>query len=195
MLGNLKQQESDLSQQLTELLNKRNDLPSQISKARADLNQHKKTMLAPIGTPAGQLQQMRRQLYQQSIDTLESDFSSVPARLTLAQLELQLVRAQLSNQEKLIEALNNKLSEQRQQKTAETIAKTITLKSDIQDPIAEQLNVDNQHYAAVLVTITNRINQAVKQQEKAENLYQLQSKQLVNIKEQLSWGNVKLNVW
>ncbi|RYV00868.1 mechanosensitive ion channel protein MscS [Shewanella sp. OPT22] len=186
-LTDLKQQESDLSQQITELLDKRNELPNEILNAKSNLNQHKKTILAPIGTPTGQLQQKRRELYLQSIDTLETDFASLPVRLTLTQLELQIVRIKLTNQEKLIEALNQKLSQQRQQKTAETIAKAINVKTDINDPIAEQLNAQNQSFASSLVILTDKINQTVKQQEKAENLYQLQSKQLANIKEQLSW--------
>ena len=187
LLSDLKQRESSLTQHITELLNKRNELPDEINQARDDLIQLKKTVLAPIGTPAGQLQQKRRQLYQQSVDTLEADFSSLPSRLTLKQLELKLVRIQLSNQEKLIETINNKLGQQRQKNTAETIAKTISKNDKIQDPVAEQLNSDNQNYATSLVTITHRINQTVKQQEKSENLYQFQSRQLANIKEQLSW--------
>ena len=187
VLSDLKEKESDLSQHISELLDKRNELPSEINAARNNLTQHKKTMLAPIGTPTGQLQQLRRQLYQQSIDTLEADFTSVPARLTLTQLELELVRAQLLKQEKLIEALNHKLSEQRQKKTAETIANTFKIKSQFDDPIAVQLNASNQEYATALLDLTDKINHTVKLQEKAENLYQLQSRQLANIKEQLSW--------
>ncbi len=187
VLNDLKAKESDLSQHITELLDKRNELPSEINAARKNLNQHKKTMLAPIGTPTSQLQQLRRQLYQQSIDTLEADFASVPARLTLTQLELELIRAQLLKQEKLIEALNYKLSEQRQKKTAETIAKTLKIKTKFDDPITKQLSSENQAYAASLLEITDKINQTVKQQEKAETRYQLQAKQLANIKEQLSW--------
>ena len=187
VLNDLKEKESDLSQHITELLDKRNDLPAEINQARNNLAQHRKTMLAPIGTPTGQLQQLRRQLYQQSIDTLEADFASVPARLSLTQLELELVRSQLIRQEKLIEAINFKLSQQRQKKTAETIAETLKVKHKFDDAVAVQLNVDNQNYASALLDVTDDINQTVKQQEHAETLYQLQSKQLANIKEQLSW--------
>ncbi|MCL1078825.1 mechanosensitive ion channel protein MscS [Parashewanella spongiae] len=190
-LSSLKDLEAELSQQISELLSRHNQLPEHISHARNALAQHKKAPLAPIGTPNGQRQQNQRQLYQQTLDTLEADFSSNPNRLIIAQLRLKLVRAQLAQQEKLIEKLNNKIGAARQKNTTETIAKNLSSKGKILDPIAEELSNTNRLYAQRLQSLTLGINSSVKRQEQAENLYQVQTRQLDNIKEQISW--VKLN--
>ncbi|MBE8167600.1 MAG: mechanosensitive ion channel [Shewanella sp.] len=190
-LSSLKDLEAELSQKISELLSRHNQLPDDISQARNALIQYKKSPSLPIGTPNGRRQQSQRQLYQQSVDTLEADFSSNPNRLTVAQLRLKLVRIQLEQQEKLIEKLNIKIGVARQKNTTETIAKNLSSKGKILDPIAEELSNTNQLYAQRLQSVTIAINKSVKRQEQAENLHQVQSRQLENIREQISW--VKLN--
>lgn len=190
-LSELKESESTLGQQITDLLNRHNSLPTDVTKARQALLQHQKAQLAPIETPTGQLQQTQRLLYEQNLATLEAELASSQKRIELAQLQLQVVRQQLEQQEALIETLNKQIGLERQEKTAATIAGNISKEMDSQDPLTKQLSDTNQLYAQKLQTLTLQISNTVDLQEKAENQYQQQAKQLANIQEQITW--VKLN--
>lgn len=59
-LSELKESEAALGNQVNELLQRHNLLPSVIANARQNVLQNKKTELAPIDTPAGELQQIQR---------------------------------------------------------------------------------------------------------------------------------------
>lgn len=190
-LSELKQSETELSAEITRMLNRHKQLPNEIQLARQVYDKHLKNELAPVDTPLGRVQQAQRKLYHQNIVTLEAELTSSHGRLELNQLQLQLVRKQLSQQEQLIERLNQQISLQRQQQTTHTLAQNLLDSSNESDPLNLRLSKENKSYGEQLQLLTHKINQAVLQQEKAEQQYQQQANQLSNIQEQITW--VKMN--
>lgn len=190
-LSELKESEADIGRAITTLMQRQKNLPDLIRDARASLNTHLKTELPPAETPAGALQAAQRKLYQQNLATLETELNTSPTRIELAQLQLELVRAQLLQQEKLIEQLNSQISDQRRQTTAATLADNLIAPHHVTDPVTKQISDANQGYGDQLQQLTQSINKTLRQQEQSETQYQQQAKQLSNIQEQISW--VKLN--
>ncbi|MCH7422685.1 MULTISPECIES: mechanosensitive ion channel domain-containing protein [Shewanella] len=190
-LSELKESEAALGNQVNELLQRHNLLPSVIANARQNVLQNKKTELAPIDTPAGELQQIQRIFFEQSLATHEAELASSQKRIELTQLQLQLVRQQLSQQEAFIETINKAINKQRQQQTDATLAKNLVDTTKVIDPITRNIADTNQIYGQKLQTLTLQINNVVEQQEQAELQYQSQAKQLANIQEQITW--VKMN--
>ncbi|WP_133405523.1 mechanosensitive ion channel domain-containing protein [Parashewanella tropica] len=189
LMSRLKEQESVLSQDINELITRRNHLPKEIKQARERLNQHKKITSSRLSNN-NTFAQLQRQLYQKQIETLDSELSSIPNRLNLAQLRLQLLQLKQHNQEQLIESLNQYMILARQKQTALTIAQSIQQPNNHSNPLSLELNKQNQNLAKQLVSLITQINQVVKQQEHAESLYQKQAKQIAEIQEQLSWGRL-----
>jgi potassium efflux system protein len=190
-LSELKEIEAELNAKITTLLKEHNQLPNKITSARKTLLAHSKNKIQETGTIEQKLLTAQRQLYIQTLSTLEAELASSQKRISLNQLQMQLVRKQLSQQESLIEAINSEMAEQRQQKTDSTIAKSLIETSNETNPLTQELSRKNREYVDELKSLTQRTNQAVKQQENAENLYQQQAKQLTNIQQQISW--IKLN--
>lgn len=190
-LSELKERETSLGNQASELLQRHNLLPSIIANARQNVLQNKKTELAPIDTPAGELQQTQRIFLEQSLATHEAELASSQKRIELIQLQLQLVRQQLGQQEAFIETINREINKQRQQQTDATLAKNLVDTTKIVDPVTRNIAGTNQIYGQKLQTLTLQINNVVEQQEQAELQYQSQVKQLANIQEQITW--VKMN--
>ncbi|CAD6364826.1 Potassium efflux system KefA precursor [Shewanella putrefaciens] len=191
-LSELKESEAALGNQVNELLQRHNLLPSVIATARQNVVQNKKTELAPLDTPSGELQQTQRLFFEQSLATSEAELASSQKRIELTQLKLQLVRQQLIQQEALIETINKAINKQRQQQTDATLAKNLVdTDSKELDPVTRNIADTNQIYGQKLQTLTLQINNVVEQQEQAEIQYQSQAKQLANIQEQITW--VKMN--
>lgn len=190
-LSELKQSETALSQKINELFQRHNALPALIANARQNVSQQKRAELAPIDTLSGQLQQTQSVFLAQSLATDEAELASSQKRIELAQLQLQLVRQQLVQQETLIEDINRVLNKQRQQQTDATLANNVLDKTDSLDPVTGNLADTNHIYGQKLQTLTLQINNIVEQQEQAENQFQSQAKQLTNIQEQITW--VKMN--
>lgn len=190
-LSELKESETALGNQVSELLQRHNLLPSVIANARQNVLQNKKTELAPLDTPAGELQQTQRVFFEQSLATNEAELASSQKRIELTQLQLQLVRQQLSQQEAFIETINKAMNKQRQQQTDATLAKNLVDTAKVVDPVTRNIADTNQIYGQKLQTLTLQINNVVEQQEQAELQYQSQAKQLANIQEQITW--VKMN--
>lgn len=190
-LSELKESETALGNQVNELLQRHNLLPSVIANARQNVLQNKKTELAPIDTPTGELQQTQRIFFEQSLATHEAELASSQKRIELTQLQLQLVRQQLSQQEAFIETINKAINKQRQRQTDATLAKNLVDTAKVVDPVTRNIADTNQIYGQKLQTLTLQINNVVEQQEQAELQYQSQAKQLANIQEQITW--VKMN--
>ncbi|WP_297895633.1 mechanosensitive ion channel domain-containing protein [Shewanella sp.] len=190
-LSELKESESTLGNQVNELLQRHNLLPSVIATARQNVLQSKKSELAPLDTPTGELQQTQRIFLEQSLATNEAELASSQKRIELTQLQLQLVRQQLIQQEALIEAINKAMNKQRQQQTDATLAKNLVATDKAVDPVTRNIIDTNQIYGQKLQTLTLQINNVIEQQEQAEIQYQSQAKQLANIQEQITW--VKMN--
>ncbi len=190
-LAELKESEITLSNQISDLLQRHNLLPAVINNARQSVMQHKRSEQAPLDTPAGELQQTQRIFFEQSLATNEAELASSQKRIELTQLELQLVRQQLSQQEALIETINRAINLQRQQQTDATLAKNLIDTNKEVDPITRNIADTNQIFGQKLQTLTLQINNVVEQQEQAELQYLSQSKQLANIQEQITW--VKMN--
>lgn len=190
-LSELKESETALGNQVNELLQRHNLLPSVIANARQNVLQNKKTELAPIDTPTGELQQTQRIFFEQSLATHEAELASSQKRIELTQLQLQLVRQQLSQQEAFIETINKVINKQRQRQTDATLAKNLVDTAKVVDPVTRNIADTNQIYGQKLQTLTLQINNVVEQQEQAELQYQSQAKQLANIQEQITW--VKMN--
>lgn len=190
-LSELKEIEASLGQQITNDLLRQKQLPQLISSARESLQQHQKNLPLPKHTPTGELQQLQQQLYQQNLKTLEAEFASSANRVELSQLQLQVIRQQLLQQEQLIEKFNIKISAKRQQTTDATLANNVIDSLDIQDPLIVELNETNREYGALLQNLTQDTQKILSRQEQAEKLYQRQAKQLTNIQEQVTW--IKLN--
>lgn len=190
-LSELKESEALLSKQIATQLERQKQLPGSIREARDTALQNQRATLLPADSPAGQLQHAQRSLYQQQLLTLEAELDSSPARLEMAQMQLQLVRAQLHQQELQIEALNQAISAQQQSNTDATLASNIHAADQLTDPVAIDINRVNLELGDQLKALTSDINQTLNAQARAETQYQQQAKQLSNIQEQITW--VKVN--
>ncbi|NRD75375.1 mechanosensitive ion channel [Shewanella sp. VB17] len=190
-LSELKEVEAELNLKITSLTKEHNQLPNKIARARQNLSTHNKNHIPETNNLDSRLLTAQRQLYIQSLSTFEAELTSSQKRINLNQQQVELVRKQLFQQESLIEALNSEIAQQRQRKTDSTIAQSIIETSNEQNPLTQELSKKNRAYADELKKLTLQTNQAVKEQEKAENLYQQQAKQLANIQQQISW--IKLN--
>jgi len=190
-LSELKEIEANLNGKITDLIKQRNQLPNKINSAQQTLSKNKKHKISqpPIGDE--RVLQAQRQLYVQTLATLEAELASSQKRIDLNQKRMLLVRKQLSQQENLIENINTATAQQRQKRTDATIAKSLIETSTEKDPLTQELSSINQNYASELKTLTNQTNLMVKRQEESENQYQQQAKQLANIQQQIGW--IKLN--
>ncbi|BAJ00446.1 mechanosensitive ion channel domain-containing protein [Shewanella violacea] len=190
-LSELKEIEAQLNTKATDLIKQHNRLPSDIASARQSLTQHQKNKIDDSDTNQDMLLKAQRQLYIQTLEALEAEQASSQKRINLNQQQMLLVRYQLSQQESLIEEINKATAKQRQKKTDATIAKSLFETSAEQSPLTQQLSRLNLGYANKLKGLTKDTNLIVLTQETAENLYQVQAKQLTNIQQQV--GLIKLN--
>lgn len=190
-LSTLKEEETQLIQQQSTLLQRHNQLPTAVANARQALIQHQKAPQAPLDSPNGALQQAQRRYYEQNLATLEAEQASSQKRIELTQLQLQLVRAQLRQQELFIEKLNRAISSQRQAVTDATLANNLSAGTEAQDALSQQLQANNALLGQKLQTLTLQIDNVVDMQEVAEKRYQEQSLQVSSVQEQISW--VKTN--
>lgn len=190
-LSELKETESQLSQQQSSLLQRHNQLPGAVSSARQALMQHQKAPLSAPDTTMGLLQQTQRQYYEQNLATLEAEQTSSQKRIELVQLRLKVVRAQLAQQELFIEKLNRAISNERQAITDATLADSLAPATSADDVLTRRLKANNELLGQKLQTLTLQIDNVVDQQEAAEKRYQEQSLQISNIQEQIAW--VKTN--
>ncbi|WP_282167993.1 mechanosensitive ion channel domain-containing protein [Shewanella japonica] len=186
-LSEQKQSENELSKQLLSLSKRQQQLPSLIRQAKDALNQFKRTQLAPVDTPLGQLHVLQGQLLEQHIATLSAEHASSPKQKQIAQLQLQLLRIEHAQQEKLIEALNKQNSRHRQQQAANTIANNIIDEQQLADVVSQEISHKNQQYAQELIRITDSISAVISLQEKTERQYQTHALQLANVEEQITW--------
>lgn len=190
-LSESKEVEISLSNKINELNSTLNNLPKTLNSARATLKKHKKIKISNEQSLANELLLAQRELYQQHVVTLEASLASSQKEIDLNQLQLQLVREQLLQQEQFIERINQQLDLQRHMRTEAAIAQSLVPDSTATDPIAQALNEANQQYGETLKALNLKISQALTQQEQAEAQYQDQAKQLTNIQQQISW--LKLN--
>ncbi|WP_153916317.1 mechanosensitive ion channel domain-containing protein [Shewanella sp. TC10] len=186
-LSELKQSENDLSEQLVTLTKRQQELPSVLRQAKDASNQHQRTKLAPADTPLGQLHLLQGELLKQNIATLTAELTSNPKQKQIAQLQLQRLRIEHTQQEKLIESLNKQNNQNRQQQAANTIANNIIDEQLLADTIAQEISQKNQQYAQELIRITDGITHVITQQEKTEKQYQSLALQLTNVEEQITW--------
>ncbi|MBV7317534.1 mechanosensitive ion channel domain-containing protein [Shewanella sp. NIFS-20-20] len=189
-LSELKETEANLGKQINDDIQRQKLLPQTLKDARDAIALQQKNVNAPPETPTGQLQRTQLALYQQHLLTLQAELNSSPSRLELAQLQLQSVRAQLLQQEVLIEALNRALSDQRRQNTEHTLLNNLSPNIALIDDMARNLSQTNIALGDELTTVTEQTNEVVRAQEDAENQYQQQAKQLGNIQQQISWVQV-----
>ncbi|QLE86896.1 mechanosensitive ion channel [Shewanella sp. Scap07] len=188
-LSELKEIDSNLTVDITAHLQRHERLPGAIRDAREQLAQHKKASIDSNSDT--QLQTAQRQWLSQTVETLELELASNQKRTDLSRLQQIVVREQLAQQERLIEAINYQISLQRQQQTNAAIAASQVADDYLIDPSIAEINSQNQQYAKQLQQLTLDTNAAVKLQEQAEAQYQLQAKQLTNIQQQI--GLIKLN--
>ncbi|MDO6641434.1 mechanosensitive ion channel [Shewanella sp. 5_MG-2023] len=186
-LSEQKQSENDLSLQLVELNKRQTALPTLIRQAKEALNQHKRARQAPLDTPLGKLQSLQAELLEQHIATLSSELSSGPKQKQIVQLQLQLLRLEHAQQERLIEQLNQKNNQYRQQQAANTIANNLIDEQQLADEVSQEISAQNQQYADELIRINNAISDTIELQEKAEKQYQSHALQLANVEEQITW--------
>jgi small-conductance mechanosensitive channel len=190
-LSELKETESSLNQQLRLISQRQTQLPDLIVQAENALTQHNKTLQAPIDTPLGQRNQLQAELLTQHIATLQAERLANPKQLEVSQLQQQLNRLSLGQQEAFIELINEHNIEYRQQQTAETIANNLIDAQELADPLSQELSKVNQHYAEQLQALTSNIKSAIEKQQRVEKRYQSQNAQLSNVLEQINW--VKTN--
>ncbi|MCF1438725.1 MAG: mechanosensitive ion channel protein MscS, partial [Shewanella sp.] len=190
-LSELKGSEALLSKQIASQLERQKQLPGLIRDARDSALQNQRTSLLPADTSSGALQHAQQRLYQQQLLTLEAELDSSPARLEIVQMRLQLVRAQLHQQEQLMELLNQAIAAQQMSNTDQTLANNIIDDAQLTDPLAIDINRVNLELGEQLKALTHDINRTLNAQVQAETRYQQQAEQLSNIQEQITW--VKLN--
>ena len=190
-LSELKETESSLNDKLRLISQRQTLLPDLIVQAQNALTQHNKTLQVPIETPLGQRNKLQAELLTQHIATLESERLANPKQLEITQLQQQLNRLSLSQQETFIELINKHNIEYRQQQTADTIANNLIDAQELADPLSQDLSKLNQHYAEQLQKLTSNIKSAIEKQQRIEKRYQSQNAQLSNVLEQITW--VKTN--
>ncbi|QBF82402.1 mechanosensitive ion channel [Shewanella maritima] len=190
LLSELKQSELDVSKRYQRLQQERKQLPELVAEAQNSLSQHLRAPQAPNDTPLGEKYQLQANLLTQHLDTLQAQLKANPVQIKLNQLNQQLLRASLKQQEALIEELNQAISIKRQTETDLAIASNLG-RSYYQDAVSQALNSTNQDYALQLKQLAKDINSAISEQELIEKRYQSQSLQLSNVKEQVTW--VKTN--
>ncbi|MBB1382491.1 mechanosensitive ion channel protein MscS, partial [Shewanella sp. SR41-2] len=105
-LSELKETESSLNDKLRLISQRQTLLPDLIVQAQNALTQHNKTLQAPIETPLGQRNKLQAELLAQHIATLQSERLANPKQLEITQLQQQLNRLSLSQQETFIELIN-----------------------------------------------------------------------------------------
>lgn len=186
----LKQRETSLSETIASLSLRQQQLPDVITTAKGQLSAHSKTALPAITSSNGQVQQLQRKLLSQQVSTLQTELNTSPQRLELTQMELTLVRAQLLQQEHLIELLNAAMGEHRQKETDAAIAKSQTATENLSHPELLAISEENRSYAAQLKSLNDEIDNIVKRQELAEKRYQTQTQQLSSVKEQIAWVRI-----
>ncbi|WP_445776735.1 mechanosensitive ion channel domain-containing protein [Shewanella sp.] len=190
-LSELKETESYLNQQLRLITQRQIQLPDLIIQAENALAQHNKTKQAPADTPLGKRNSLQGELLSQHIATLQAERLANPKQLEIAQLQQQVNRLALSQQESFIELINKHNIEYRQQQTANTIANNLIDEQELADPLSQELSKSNQEYAQLLQTLTSNHNAVVERQQRIEKRYQSQNAQLSNVLEQITW--VKTN--
>ncbi|MGI2169613.1 mechanosensitive ion channel domain-containing protein [Shewanella sp. MF05960] len=190
-LSELKETESYLNQQLRLITQRQIQLPDLIVQAENALTQHNKTQQAPADTPLGKRNKLQAELLTQHIATLQAERLANPKQLEISQLQQQVNRLSLSQQESFIELINKHNIEYRQQQTADTIANNLIDEQELADPLSQELSKTNQQYAQQLQSLTSNHNSIVERQQRIEKRYQSQNAQLSNVLEQITW--VKTN--
>ncbi|GGP78235.1 mechanosensitive ion channel domain-containing protein [Shewanella ulleungensis] len=190
-LSELKETESYLNQQLRLITQRQIQLPDLIVQAENALSQHNKTQQAPADTPLGKRNKLQAELLTQHIATLQAERLANPKQLEIAQLQQQVNRLSLSQQESFIELINKHNIEHRQQQTADTIANNLIDEQELADPLSQELSQTNQQYAQQLQSLTSNHNLVIERQQRIEKRYQSQNAQLSNVLEQITW--VKTN--
>jgi potassium efflux system protein len=190
-LSELKETESYLNQQLRLITQRQIQLPDLIVQAENALSQHNKTQQAPADTPLGKRNKLQAELLTQHIATLQAERLANPKQLEIAQLQQQVNRLSLSQQESFIELINKHNIEYRQQQTADTIANNLIDEQELADPLSQELSQTNQQYAQQLQSLTSNHNLVIERQQRIEKRYQSQNAQLSNVLEQITW--VKTN--
>ncbi|WP_371833608.1 mechanosensitive ion channel domain-containing protein [Shewanella sp. H8] len=190
-LSELKETESSLNQQLRVISQRQTQLPQLITQAENALTQHNKTQQVPIDTPLGKRNNLQSALLTQQIETLQAERLANPKQLEITQLQQQLNRLSLEQQEDFIELINKYNIASRQQQTADTIANNLIDTQELADPWSLELSKLNQRYATQLQTLTSKIKAAIEKQQRIEKRYQSQNAQLSNVLEQITW--VKTN--
>ncbi|MBR9727676.1 mechanosensitive ion channel domain-containing protein [Shewanella intestini] len=190
LLTELKESEKQSSQLYSQLVRSREQLPELIATARTALSQHLRTPQAPVDTPLGLKYQLQVELLNQHIDSLQTQLKANPIQIKINQLNQQVLRYSLKQQENFIEQLNLKIGVKRQTQTDNTIASYLSQPLQ-QDPISQQLNKTNINFTQQLKLLNGKIDDTISKQESVEKRYQSQSIQLNNVKEQITW--VKTN--
>lgn len=187
LLSEFKENEASLSQQINHQIQRQHQLPGLITQANQTVAQYKKT----VGDTNNLVTDAQKRLSNQTLSTLEAELASSQKHIALNQLQLNVVRRQLLQQERLIEELNGAISVARHKTTAATIAASQieTLVTD--DTLALKINEQNRAYSEQLQQLTHDMTQVATKQEQAETQYQFQAKQLTNIQQQIAL--VKLN--
>jgi potassium efflux system protein len=185
-LSELKETESYLNQQLRLITQRQIQLPDLIVQAENALSQHNKTQQAPADTPLGKRNKLQAELLTQHIATLQAERLANPKQLEIAQLQQQVNRLSLSQQESFIELINKHNIEYRQQQTADTIANNLIDEQELADPLSQELSQTNQQYAQQLQSLTSNHNLVIERQQRIEKRYQSQIAQLSNVLEQIT---------
>ncbi|QIR16085.1 mechanosensitive ion channel [Shewanella aestuarii] len=186
-LSELKETDASLTDQLNKLTARQKLLPDLLSQASNAISQQSKTLAPPQDTPAGQRYNLQTRLLQQKQSTLQAELNANPKQLEVVRLQLQLNRQSLNQQEALIELINKQSIENREQKTAETIANSLIPSSPNEDTFTQQIKLYNQELSNQLLKINNDINDVIVLQEQTEKHYQRLTLQLTNVQEQLTW--------
>ncbi|WP_394130346.1 mechanosensitive ion channel domain-containing protein [Shewanella maritima] len=184
-LSELKETEATLNQTSHALARESINLSQRLAEAQSSLTQHLRTPQPPEDSPTGRKYRLQAQLLEQQITTLQSQLSASPIQIEINQLQQQISRYSLKQQEQLIEKLNQKNVQQRQAYTDSTVASIHN--RFYQDDMANKLNQTNQQYAQILIQLNDKINTTITEQQTIEKRYQTQAIQLSNVQEQVTW--------
>ena len=186
-LSALKQTDKDLNEQLNALIARQRLLPNLLTQIEAAISQQNKTLAPPLETPVGERYELQTRLLLQQKASLTAELDTSPKQAEIIRLRQQLNRLQLNQQEGLIELINHYNIENRQQKTASTLAVNLIEQQQFSDPLSQQIHSYNQELGERLISLNSKISNSIDLQEQTEKRYQRLALQLTNVQEQLTW--------
>lgn len=187
-LEELKKQSNLLSIELGKLREREKQIPIEFTALQDKYNNHLNLKLNPK-SPNYRLLSAERQYLKQALQTLNAEQDTQNERWHLIMLRQEVINDQEQQYERHIQQLNKKQQEKIDAETNAVLQNTLPDKISTKQAISlTPLIRENQALGIQLKQLNKQINDTILLHEAAEKMYQRQSKQLINIEEQVNWS-------